>query len=149
MFRSFNFSPTVSRILTRLTTYKGKLPQGTPTSPTLANLVFIKTGKNLQEFSTNHNLTFTSFIDDLTFSSPTNFKDKVQFIINTLKTAGFKINHKKTNYKTKNPIVTGIIIKNNHLALPETFKDKLNDTSGKSQEQIRGLNQYADKVRKA
>ena len=46
-------------------------------------------------------------------------------------------------------MVTGVIIKNNHLALSETFKNKLNDTSGKSEEQIRGLNQYADKVRRA
>ena len=29
MFRSLNFSPTVSRVLTKLTTYKGELPQGT------------------------------------------------------------------------------------------------------------------------
>ena len=149
MFQSFSFSPTVSRILTQLTTYKGKLPQGTPTSPTLANLVFIKTGKKIQEFSNKHNLTFTSFIDHLTFSSPKDFKSKTQFIIDTLKADGFKISHKKTNYKTKNPMVTGVIIKNNHLALPKTFKNKLNDTSVKSKEQIRGLNQYADKVRRA
>lgn len=149
MFRLFDFSPTVSRILTQLTTYKGRLPQGTPTSPTLANLVFIKTGKKLQEFSNENNLTFTSFIDDLTFSSPADFKHKVQIIIDTIKTDGYKISHKKTNYKTKNPVVTGTIVKNNCLDLPEVFKKKLNDTSTLSQEQIRGLNQYIDRIRMA
>ena len=40
MFTSNGFSPTVSRILTKLTTYNGKVPQGAPTSPTISNLVF-------------------------------------------------------------------------------------------------------------
>jgi RNA-directed DNA polymerase len=73
MFRSYNFSPTVSRLLTQLTTYKGRLPQGSPTSSTIANLVFVKTGRNLDRFARKHNITFTSFIDDLTFSSPHDF----------------------------------------------------------------------------
>ena len=101
MFCLFDFSPTVSRILTQLTTSKGKLPQGTPTSATLANLVLIKTGKNLQEFSNDHNLTFTSFIDDLTFSSPEGFKSKAQSIINTLKTNGLKSVIKKRIIKPR------------------------------------------------
>ena len=59
MFRSFHFSPTVSRILTQLVTYKGGVPQGAPTSPAIANLVFIKTGTTLQQFANKHDLTFT------------------------------------------------------------------------------------------
>ncbi|MEO7922150.1 MAG: reverse transcriptase family protein [Chitinophagaceae bacterium] len=149
MFRSFNFSPTVSRLLTQLTTYKGKLPQGTPTSPALANLVFIKTGKKLQEFAAENKLTFTSFIDDLTFSAPIDFKTKANFIIDTLQKDGFRISHSKTNYKTKNPTVTGIVVKNNNLAITPSYKIKILDISGKTEEQIRGLNLYADRVKKA
>ena len=149
MFRSFNFSPTVSRLLTQLTTYKGKLPQGTPTSPALANLVFIKTGKKLQEFATENKLTFTSFIDDLTFSAPIDFKTKANFIIDTLQKDGFRISHSKTNYKTKNPTVTGIVVKNNNLAITSSYKIKIKDISGKTEEQIRGLNLYAERVKKA
>jgi RNA-directed DNA polymerase len=69
MFIYYNFSPTVASVLTKLTTYKGKLPQGAPTSPTISNLVFVKTGLKLQSIAEKYNLTFTSFIDDLTFSS--------------------------------------------------------------------------------
>lgn len=76
MFVWFDFSPTVARYLTKLTTYKGKLPQGAPTSPIVANLVFVKTGKRLQEFAALNNLTFTSFVDDLTLSSPTDLERK-------------------------------------------------------------------------
>ncbi len=149
MFRLYNFSPTVSRILTQLTTYKGKLPQGAPTSPTMANLVFVKTGAKLQEFAALHEITFTSFVDDLTFSAPIDFKEKVADIISAIQTDGYKISHSKTNYKTKNPTVTGIIVKNNNLALTNTFKIKLSEVSDKTEEQKKGLTLYADRVKSA
>ena len=146
MFRSFNFSPTVSRVLTQLTTYKGKLPQGAPTSPTISNLVFIKTGKKLEQFAIENKLTFTTFIDDLTFSAPVDFKEKAPCIIDTIQSDGFRISHDKTNYKTKNPMVTGVIVKNNNLDLPDSYKIKLQNLEGKTEEQKRGLKLYADKV---
>jgi RNA-directed DNA polymerase len=145
MFISFDFSPTVARLLTKLTTYKGKLPQGAPTSPIVANLVFVKTGKRLQEIATENNLTFTSFVDDLTFSSPSDFKDKTQKILDAVVSDGFKISHKKTNYKTKLPSLTGIIVKNNNLDLPKEFTDKMNDES-QSKERLTGLKRYYDRV---
>ena len=148
MFRSFNFSPTAARVLTQLTTFKGRLPQGAPTSPTVANLVFVKTGKKLLEFAKDNKLTFTSFVDDLTFSAPTDFKSKAQFIIQTLQADGFKISHNKTNYKTKMPVVTGVVVKNNKLSLTDSFKIKLNNTEGSTPERIKGLQQYAAKVAK-
>lgn len=146
MFTSFDFSPTVSRYLTKLTTYKGKLPQGAPTSPIVANLVFVKIGKRLQEFATENNLTFTSFVDDLTFSSPADFKDKTKEILDAVIADGFKISHKKTNYKTKLPIVTGVIVKNNNLDLPTEFKDKLKATESQSKERLDGLKRYYKRV---
>ncbi len=149
MYRSFNFSPTVSRVLTQLTTYKGRLPQGAPTSPTVANLVFVKTGKKLKHFATENKLIFTSFIDDLTFSAPIDFKSKAQFIIEMIQADGFKISHNKTNFKTKLPIVTGVVVKNNKLDITDTFKIKLNSTEGKSPEQIKGYQLYAAKVAKS
>lgn len=145
MFVSFDFSPTVARYLTKLTTYKGKLPQGAPTSPIVANLVFVKTGKRLQEFAALNNLTFTSFVDDLTFSSPTDFKEKTQSILDAVIADGFKISHKKTNYKSKLPSVTGIIVKNNNLDLPKKFKDKLKDKT-QTKERLDGLDRYHDRV---
>lgn len=147
MFVSFDFSPTVSRYLTQLTTFRGKLPQGAPTSPIVANLVFVKIGKNLQAFAAMNNLTFTSFVDDLTFSSPVDFKEKTEQILDIVKTDGFKISHKKTNYKSKLPIVTGIIVKNNNLDLPSEYKSKLTDSATQSKERLEGLKRYYERVR--
>ena len=148
MFRIYEFSPTVARILTQLTTYKGKLPQGTPTSPTIANLVFVKTGKNLVRIAEEHGLTFTSFVDDLTFSAPSDFKNVAPKIIETVQKDGFRISHKKTNYKTKNPIVTGVVVKNNLIDLTDQFKIKIKKTVGKSEEQLKGEKLYKEKVLK-
>jgi len=146
MFRGYSFSPEVSRLLTQLTTYKGRLPQGSPTSSTIANLVFVKTGKNLDSFARNHNITFTSFIDDLTFSSPHDFKSISSEILEMIKKDGFKISHNKTNY-SRSPIVTGIHPMNNYLRLPATFDEKLKlDTI--RPETKKGLLQYKDKVDK-
>jgi RNA-directed DNA polymerase len=149
MFRSFDFSPEVSRRLTQLTTYKGRLPQGAPTSSSIANLVFIKTGKKLQAFASENKITFTSFVDDLTFSAPADFKSKAQLIIDTLQEDGFSISHSKTNYKTKKPIVTGVEVNNNSLKVTGSFKRKLKNMDGKTPEQRRGLRQYETKVMNA
>jgi len=147
MFRINDFSPEVSRALTQLTTYKGRLPQGAPTSSTIANLVFVQTGKNLDSFAKQYHITFTSFIDDLTFSSPVDFKEKTNLIIDMVTKDGFKISHNKTNY-SRNPVVTGIIPMNNYLRLPDSFMGKLKDSTGKTEEQIKGLFLYKQKVDK-
>ncbi len=146
MFRSYNFSPEVSRLLTQLTTYKGRLPQGSPSSSTIANLVFVKTGKNLDSFAKEQSITFTSFIDDLTFSSPNDFKSMTDEILEMVKKDGFKISHNKTNY-SRAPLVTGIHPMNNSLRLPETFDAKLNSESI-SPETKKGLLLYRNKVDK-
>ena len=149
MFIYNNFSPTVSRVLTQLTTYKGKLPQGAPTSPTISNLVFVKTGLKLQSIAKKNNLTFTSFIDDLTLSSTNDFKEIIPEIIETIQNDNYVISHQKTFYKTYRPTVTGVIVTNNYLFLTEKFKNKLNNLEGKTQEQVFGLKNYARKLKNA
>lgn len=146
MFLRHGFSPSVSRILTQLTTYKGRIPQGAPTSSTVANLVFIRTGDILQKLSKTYGLTFTSFVDDLTFSSKTDFKDKVPEILDVI-SQEFKISHKKTNY-SRNPNVTGLHPMNNHLQLPMSFEKKLSSLHEKTPEQRSGLLMYKSLVEK-
>lgn len=146
MFLRHGFSPSVSRILTQLTTYKGRIPQGAPTSSTVANLVFIRTGDILQKLSKTYGLTFTSFVDDLTFSSKTDFKDKVPEILDVI-SQEFKISHKKTNY-SRNPNVTGLHPMNNHLKLPKSFEEKLLNLHERTPEQISGLLMYKELVEK-
>ena len=115
MFTQNNFSPTVSRILTQLTTYKGSLPQGPPSSPIIANLVFVETGNQLKASAKEHSIIFTNFVDDLNFSSKWDFKLITQNLIKIIKSGGFYINQKKVSYKVSRPEVTGTIIRQNKL----------------------------------
>lgn len=147
MFRSRDFSPTVARLLTQLTTYKNRLPQGAPTSPTIANLVFVKTGEKLFEFSKLHQITFTSFIDDLTFSSGRDFKKHTQSLLKIVKDSGFKISHTKTQYATKDVIITGLNPKQNFLDVSPEFKIKLCSLENKTDKQIVGITQYYKRVK--
>lgn len=144
MFVDEDFSHEVSSILTKLTTYKGKIPQGAPTSSTLANLVFRKTGDLLDKFSKDNDLTFTSFVDDMTFSSPNDFKEIVPEILNII-TADFRISHKKTNY-SRNPNITGLYPMNNHLKLPDSFMKKYRERDEKTPEQKAGILRYKEKI---
>ncbi len=125
MFIREGCTPSIARILTRLTTLHYEVPQGTPTSTIIANLVFKPYGDEIANFAKKNNLKFTMFVDDITISSKSDFKEIVPEIIKIIRVSGFKINNKKTHYKTKNPIITGLVCQNNRLLVPNLLKKKL------------------------
>lgn len=65
----FGFSEELANLLAMLTTHKGRLPMGAPTSPVLSNFATLGLDHDLLEFSALHHWTYTRFADDLTFSS--------------------------------------------------------------------------------
>lgn len=107
-----------ARIITRITTFNGCLPQGAPTSTTLANLAFAPTAALLQQFCGVRGIQFTVFVDDLTFSSSRCFKHHVKEILEILKNNAFYVNPQKIHYKRNCCEITGIIVKNGKLRLP-------------------------------
>lgn len=146
MFIRYNFAPDVASILTKLTTYKGHVPQGAPTSTYIANLVFTKTGNELEKLAIEHNITFTSFVDDLTFSSCQDFHSLVPAIIDIITKNGFIISHQKTHYQSHCPSITGVICYNNKLSVPIQFIKELEDTQHLSPKQYQGKIRYKEKV---
>lgn len=147
LYRSLSISPTIARYLTQLTTYKGKLPQGVPTSTLLANLVFSKVGDKINAIAKEHNIKFSIFVDDVTMSSNIDFKNISLDVIDLIKSEGFKISHKKTNYKTKNPIITGVKCQNNRLKLQQSSYKRLSKLKqDQSTPQYKGLLQYRKRV---
>lgn len=65
----FGFSPDVARILTRLTTKDGALPQGSITSSYLANLVLWRDEPLLQAKLAARGITYSRYVDDMAMSS--------------------------------------------------------------------------------
>ena len=149
MFVRFGFSKDVASILTKLTTYKGHIPQGASTSSTVANLVFTKTGDLIAEYCKINGFKFTTYVDDLTISSPADFKERTSEILDIIKQNGYAISHAKTTYKTSPPKVTGPLVRNNSLDVTPEFKAKMNNSQGKSDAQIAGERNYANTVFKA
>ncbi len=141
------FSNDVSSVLTNLTTYKGKLPQGIPTSSYIANLIFETTGDKLNALAKTKSMKFSTFIDDIVVSSKEDFKILIPDFLKIITDDGFTISHKKTNYKTKNPEVTGVIVKANNLALAKKTKNKLLDKTA-SEASMKGQLMYVEKIKK-
>ena len=109
----FDYNDQVSTALTLLTTYKGKLPIGAPTSPVISNFICYQLDLDLITFSETHHLVYSRYADDLTFSSnepitPSIFEEITELI----ESNHFEINNKKTRITTMNrrQVVTGITV---------------------------------------
>lgn len=122
-FLYIGFSTHISHWLTALTTKDNELPQGSPTSTALANLIFLNTDKKLLLLCKEHDITYTRYIDDLTFSSQKDFSDVIGIIIDIIIADNFKISRRKTNYKG-NQSVTGIDVFLNKIDAPQLIKER-------------------------
>lgn len=78
------------------------LPQGTPLSPTLTNLIMVEFDKWMTDYAYNHALRYTRYADDLLISSKYNFDFKIvqDDIVKFFNEKGypFNINLDKTRY---------------------------------------------------
>lgn len=72
----FRFPDYVAEILTSLTTYKGYLPEGAPTSSAISNLVFWDQEPALVNELRKIGYIYTRYIDDVTISSKKKFEKK-------------------------------------------------------------------------
>lgn len=149
MFVRFGFSPDVASILTRLTTYKGHIPQGAPTSSLVANLVFTKTGNILADYCKQHGLKFSTYVDDMTISGPSDFQELIPEILDIIRHDGYTISHTKTTYRTNHPEITGAKVGNNYIDITDKLKAKIANPQGKSEAQIAGEQNYRDLVYRA
>ncbi|HZK92810.1 MAG TPA: reverse transcriptase family protein [Prolixibacteraceae bacterium] len=141
------FSFDIAHMLTKLTTYKYELPQGTPTSSYIANLVFIPIDKKIIELCEQLNITYSRFVDDLSFSSPVDFKPETAKILDIIKNSGFHISHKKTFYKTKEAIITGVKVGQNRLDATNEFKAKMNSIPEEQSKSKAGHQNYYKRIR--
>ena len=117
------YSPHYSHWLTKLTTWKHELPQGTPTSTHIANIVFLDTDIKLIKLCNANNITYTRYVDDLSFSSQQDFKHLLNEILSIITSSNFKISYRKTQYKG-NQTITGINVFLNKIDAPDKIIEK-------------------------
>ena len=132
LFKSLGYSAEVATILAILTTeaetkevvldgeklylYTGKryLPQGSPASPMITNLICRKLDKRMKSVAHMFGFTYTRYADDMTFSSLeyTYIHNMMNFIRTVTYEEGFVLHPKKTKIirKGSRQEVTGIVV---------------------------------------
>ncbi|MBI2916472.1 MAG: RNA-directed DNA polymerase [Chloroflexi bacterium] len=123
VFASFGFPEEICRQLGGLCTLDGGLPQGAPTSPALANLVFLSVDERLSRQAAEWNCTYTRYADDIVFSGARHFiSEDVACLREILRQGGFTINDRKTRIVGQGgrQTVTGLVV--NGKALPPRSK---------------------------
>lgn len=102
----FNFPHEVAEVLTKLTTYKDFVPEGAPTSPAIANMVFWDCEPKLEYDLRQKGYIYTRYVDDITVSFSSRIEKKeiqgiTAKIYGMFLGAGLKPNRKKRNVQTK------------------------------------------------
>lgn len=145
-FIGLKFSPHYAHWLTKLTTWKYELPQGTPTSTHIANLVFLETDIKLIDLCNKHGITYTRYVDDLTFSSQQDFRHHLNDILHIVTSSGFKLSYRKTKY-SGNQTITGINVFLNKIDAPEKIIEKANAEKN-TKSNTKPFTNYLNNIRK-
>lgn len=125
-----NLANDTISLLCGLTTYRGRLPMGSPTSPILSNFACLGLDSALGEFGSYGNITYTRYADDLTFSSsvPITPEDE-QIIRDTITHHDFVINEEKVKRSGAGEpkSITGLKVTETEVTLPENYLPLLAD----------------------
>lgn len=97
MFASLGYPSAAVQVLSGLCCLDGILPQGAPTSPAIANVVFRECDMKIAAICAAQNIVYTRYADDLSFSCCTpvspEFRSGVEALVEN---SGFKLNRGKT-----------------------------------------------------
>jgi retron-type reverse transcriptase len=130
LFKSFGYSEKASTVLSLLCTepdveevehnrntyVERYLPQGSPTSPAISNLLCRRLDQRLSQMAEKFCFRYTRYADDLTFSASC---DSLRYVGNVLRctklivaSEGFTIHEQKTRVlrKSRQQEVTGVIV---------------------------------------
>jgi len=131
LFRAplLNFPDDLSDLLAKLTTYKGRLPMGAPSSPILSNLATIPLDQDLLAYAEEQGWRYTRYADDMTFSGPSPIGPaQIQGIARIVHMWGFRLHPEKQKLygpDDRNKSVTGLIVSGKQVTLPEDYLPNL------------------------
>lgn len=82
--------------LANLCTVNNQLPQGAPTSPYIANIIFYNIDKRIFSYCQKNNLRYTRYADDITISGSNKVSFSKEIIREIVNQYNFRINESKT-----------------------------------------------------
>lgn len=126
VFAAEKYSEENRILLSILCVYQHSVPQGAPTSPFISNIIMRDFDNTVGEWCEKHNVTYTRYCDDMTFSGDFESKDIIDFIEIELLKYGFFLNKKKTTllHNGQRKVVTGIVV-NEKATVPISYRKKL------------------------
>lgn len=118
--------PELARLLTRITTRRGHLPTGAPTSDVLANLVLSPIDRRLEEIASELGLSVTRFLDNIDYSGPRS-NEAIRPTVEALQQIGLSVRHKKTFSRGPHSahIVTGLTVNGAKASQPKVSRDRV------------------------
>lgn len=122
--RHFQMEPGLATVIAQIACYNNKLPQGSPCSPVITNLITHSLDVRLASLAKKNYCTYSRYADDITISTrkkefPRNLMSEEgglyvvgKRLKSEIKRAGFEINHAKTRiqYKDSRQDVTGLVV---------------------------------------
>ena len=123
----FGLPHDVSRLMTKIITYKGRLQQGFPTSSHAAAIIALPLTTQINEYCEANSIVFSQYVDDLNFSGTSiNFKEIFKIIVSSAERTGFSIKRKKT--KVTNPFngkkITGVSVYGHRIRAAREIRKK-------------------------
>ncbi|WP_042346800.1 reverse transcriptase domain-containing protein [Bacillus massiliigorillae] len=128
LFYNVGYSSQISYAFACLTTHCGKLPQGSPCSPTISNILCNKMDESMKVMANEISANYSRYADDMTIS--TNdiplFLSKRKAFKQIVEFYGFNLNNKKERMQFKNQaqFVTGLLV-NNGVQVKRAFKKEV------------------------
>ena len=113
IFCSLGYEDSVAEMLSELCCLDGRVPQGAPTSPAIANLVLRELDTKLSGLADMTDYRYSRYADDLTFSSQSWIEnDFLNLVQKAVEDAGFELKPEKTRFSGSEGRmeVTGVVI---------------------------------------
>lgn len=150
MFHSFGYSGYIASLLAMICTYcermemeiKGEkkyvktskriLPQGSPASPMITNIICRSLDEKLCHLARQYQVVYSRYADDMSFSFETlpesdQIRSFVGQVHKIIRQEGFYINKAKTRYLRQNnrQCITGVIVNNQELGVPKGWVKRM------------------------
>ena len=110
----------------------GALPQGSPTSGALANIVMYKCDEALTQIAAAQGLVYTRYADDITFShsgvfARKNAEETIKYTRETLRAHGFMLHSRKTKIAPpgSRKIVLGLLVDGDSVRLSKNMRNQI------------------------
>ena len=120
-------SECVANILTKLTTFQRRLPQGSPTSSSLCNLALFPLFKKTKRYCQKEKFNLTLYVDDITISGQTiPIRLAIGRIINFIQEEGYAVRRNKIKIMTASvqQKTTGLIV-NKQLSVSAKAREEI------------------------